>query len=225
MDLQSMRLAHDLKMPIQLIYSCVQLLEMELSPNARAEGYLQMLIKSADQLNSMVHGVLDAPNEEELHPEIRDVVNDARMICRQMMLCAGEKGARVHFETNVARFMMPMDRQKLERILTNLLSNALRFTLSAGHVSLSVWARGDAVEFVVADDGRGIPDEKQQAIFENGVSEGGHGYGLGIVRDYARMLGGDVRLESALGRGSRFTVRLPVRRTSITPASEKRMVH
>jgi len=206
-----MQLAHDLKMPIQLIYSCVQLLEMELSSNARAEGYLQMLLKSANQLQRMVLGALDdAQRETSLRMELRDVVNDARMVCRQCMPLAGERDVRLHFETNAARFMMPMDGEKLERMLHNLLSNALRFTLAGGHVSVSVWVRGDAVDFVVADDGCGIPAEKQQAVFLPGVTDGGHGYGLGIVREYARALGGDVRLESAPGMGSRFTVHLPV---------------
>ena len=59
MDLRSMEFAHDLRMPIQLICSCVQLLEMELAPNVRAEGYLQMLMQSAGQLQSMVERALD----------------------------------------------------------------------------------------------------------------------------------------------------------------------
>lgn len=211
MDLRSMQLAHDLKMPIQLIYSCVQLLEMELSPNARAEGYLQMLTRSADQLQSMVRSALDGESQKsELKLEMRDVVADARMASRQSALFAGEKNVRVHFETNVARFVAPMDGEKLKRILDNLLSNALRFTRPGGHISVSVQARGDAVDFVVADDGCGIPGDRQRDIFELGVSEGGHGYGLNIVREYVRLLGGDVHVQSTPGMGSRFTVRLPV---------------
>lgn len=211
MDLRSMQFVHDLKMPIQLIYSCVQLLEMELSPNARAEGYLQMLTRSADQLQSMVHNALDADAQiPKRKLELRDVVADARMASRQGAIFARKRGVRVHFETNVARFIMPMDGEKLKRILDNLLSNALRFTRAGGHVCVSVQARGDAVDFAVADDGCGIPGEKQQAIFEQGVSDGGHGYGLGIVREYARLLGGEVEVQSTPGMGSRFTVRLPI---------------
>lgn len=214
MDLQSMQFAHDLKMPIQLIYSCVQLLEMEMSPNARAEGYLQMLLKSADQLQTMVRTALDGdvPRHGEDAPrlKVRDVVADARMVSRQCALFAQDRGVRVHFETNAAQFRMPTDGEKLERILHNLLSNAIRFTPEGGHVAVSVWVRGDSVDFEVSDTGCGIPREKQQAIFELGVTDGGTGYGLNIVRKYCHALGGEVGVESMPGRGSRFTVHLPV---------------
>lgn len=212
MDMSSMKFAHDMRMPIQLIYSCVQLLEMEISPNAKTDGYLQMLVKSADQLQSMVSGVLeDRPgNLPKLRMKVRDVVADARSISRQCALLAREKGIRLHFETNAARFCMPADGEKLQRILHNLLSNALRFTCEGGHVAVSVRVLGDAVEFVVADDGCGIEPEKQEEIFEIGVTEGGSGYGLTIAREYARQLGGDVSVDSRVGTGSRFTLRLPV---------------
>lgn len=215
MDLGSMKFAHDLKMPIQLIYSCIQLLEMEISPNARAEGYLQMLMKSADQLQNMVSSALDAPAAgmdcAQLNWKIRDVVELARGVSRQCAIIAGEKGIRVHFETNAARFCMPTDAQKLERILHNLVSNALRFTPEGGHVAVCVQARGDAVEFMVSDTGCGMDAQKLDSIFEPGVSDGGHGYGLAIVKEYAGLMGGDVSVKSRRGRGSSFTVRLPVR--------------
>lgn len=209
-----MKLAHDLKMPIQLIYSCVQLLEMELSPNAQAEEYLQMLMNSADQLQSMVRSALDdgaLPEAgDEVRLRVRDVVAIARDVSRQAALLAGEKGVRVHFETNAASFRMPTDDEKLRRMLNNLLSNALRFAPSNGHVAVSVWMRGDAVDFAVTDDGCGVPEEKRERIFELGETDGGHGYGLAIVREYARALGGEVFAEPAPGRGSRFTLHLPV---------------
>jgi len=213
MDLRAMQFAHDLKMPIQLIYSCIQLLEMELSPNARAEGYLDMLLRSANQLQSMVSGALDGRESCETclqDLKICDVVQHARSVSRACAIFAGERDVRLHFDTNAARFLMPTDSGKLERMLNNLVSNALRFAPRGGHVGVSVRVRGDAVEFSVSDDGCGIPENRQQAIFENGVTEGGHGYGLGIVRDLARSLGGDVGVQSAPGRGSCFTLRLPV---------------
>lgn len=210
MDMNSMKFAHDLKMPIQLIYSCVQLLEMEISPNAKAEGYLQMLMKSADQLQHMVQGALEDRPKGSLRLRVQDVVARARMISRQCALRGEQKDVFVHFETNAARFMMPTDGEKLDRILQNLLSNALRFTPAGGHIAVSVRVRGDAVDLVVTDDGCGIPEADRERIFDVGFTRGGSGYGLPIVREYARALGGDVRMEPAPGRGSRFIVHLPV---------------
>lgn len=214
MDMQSMEFAHDLKMPIQLIYSCVQLLEMELSSNARVEGYLKLLAQSADQLQSMVHSVLDAPETaggESPQLKRRDVVAQARNLGRQCALCARERGVKFHFSSNVSALNIPMDGEKLNRILQNLLSNALRFTPAGGSIRLSVQARGDGVDFAVEDSGCGISPSRQKKIFERGESEDSTGYGLAIVQSYARQLGGHVTLKSEIGAGSCFTVHLPVR--------------
>lgn len=208
MDLRSMELAHDMRTPIQLIYSCVQLLEMELAPNARAESYLQTLMQSAGQLQSMVEHALDG---EKLHLELRDVVAEARVICRQSTLFARRRGIGVRFSSNVPELRMLIDVEKLRRMLNNLLSNALRFTEDGGSVEVSCVASTGELELRVRDHGCGIPVEMQARIFENGVTDGGHGYGLGIVRGYARLLGGDISVESASGAGSCFILRLPVR--------------
>ena len=209
-----MQFAHDLKMPIQLIYSCVQLLELELAPNARAEGYLKMLERSADQLQSMVRSALDDGGSREtaaLRLSPCDVVAEVRGVSRQCELFAREMGVTVAFRANAAEFPMAVDVEKLDRILHNLLSNALRFTQPGGRVEVAVELRGDAVEIIVSDDGCGIPPERQRRIFELGETDGGLGYGLAIVREYAALLGGDVWVESKPGQGSRFIVRLPVR--------------
>ena len=233
MDLRAMQFAHDLKMPIQLIYSCVQLLELEVAPNARAEGYLKLLERSADQLQCMVRSALDDGNFRGSLPRagagssgesgldaglalrlsVCDVVAEVRDVSRQCELFAREQGVAVAFRSNAAEFPMTVDVEKLNRILYNLLSNALRFTRPGGRVEVAVELRGDAVEFIVADDGCGIPPERQSRIFELGETDGGLGYGLAIVREYAALLGGDVRVDSAPGKGSRFTVHLPVHGT------------
>ena len=209
MDLRSMELAHDMRTPIQLIYSCVQLLEMELAPNVRAEGYLQTLMQSAGQLQSMVERALDG---EKLHLELRDVVADARDVCRQCALFARSSGIELRFSSNVPALPMRTDAEKLRRMLHNLISNALRFTPEGGRVEVVCAASADAVELRVIDSGCGISREMQERIFENGVTDGGHGYGLGIVRACATALGGSVAVESAPGEGSCFTLHLPVTR-------------
>lgn len=211
-----MEFAHDMKMPIQLIYSCVQLLEMELAPNARAQGYLKTLMQSAGQLQSMVLNALDGDRLQrgcaQLHLSLRDVVAEVRDICRQCDLFAREKGIQIDFSTNVLEFRMPIDAEKLQRMLHNLISNALKFTPEGGRVEVACAVQGDALEVSVTDSGCGIAPERQARIFDLGETDGGYGYGLSIVREYAAMLGGSVSVQSAPGAGSRFVLRLPVRR-------------
>ena len=206
-DLRSMELAHDMRTPIQLIYSCVQLLELEMMPNARAEGYLQTLLQSAGQLQSMVEHALDG---EKLHLELRDVVAEARDLCRQCALFARGRGIEIRFSSNVPELWMRTDVEKLRRMLNNLISNALRFTAEGGSIEVACVASAEEVELRVRDNGCGIPQRMQERIFENGVTDGGYGYGLGVVRSYARLLGGDISVNSAPGKGSCFILRLPI---------------
>ena len=221
MDLRSMQFAHDLKMPIQLIYSCVQLLEMELAPNDRAESYLRLLERSADQLQSMVRSALDDGGRCDMGTALRlspcDVVAEARAVSRQCELFAREQGISLAFRSNAAEFVMAVDVEKIDRILNNLLANALRFTRRDGRVEVAVELRGDAVDFIVTDNGCGIPADRQRRIFELGETDGGLGYGLNIVREYAAMMGGSVWVDSHPGRGSRFTVCLPVQSVPAVP--------
>lgn len=111
------------------------------------------------------------------------------------------------------------DERRLRQILNNLLANAVKFT-ERGLVRLRVYPRGDAVAFEVSDTGIGIPKDKQRLIFEPFEQAGpdthrrygGAGLGLSISRDLAELLGGRLTVESEPGRGSVFTLLVPLRR-------------
>jgi signal transduction histidine kinase len=112
------------------------------------------------------------------------------------------------------------DREKAQQIVLNLLANAMRFTPSGGSVDLDWRIENDTLLVRVRDTGPGIPDEKTEQIFEpfvqlrapGSVPSGGTGLGLAISRDLARAMGGDVRISSAVGVGSVFTLILPLRK-------------
>jgi signal transduction histidine kinase/CheY-like chemotaxis protein len=113
------------------------------------------------------------------------------------------------------------DRQRIVQILTNLLGNAIKFT-TQGSIRLRIERRANAIAFAVADTGAGIAREHQARIFEpfeqvDGSSQrkqGGTGLGLAISRELARLLGGELELESGVGRGSTFTLLLPEARAT-----------
>src|SRR5262249_4029043 len=110
------------------------------------------------------------------------------------------------------------DVTKLQQILQNLLSNAIKFTPEGGRVLLKAYADPRDVVLQVQDTGVGIAPEEQGLVFEkfrqsgNPLTreQGGTGLGLSIVRELSKLLGGEVMLQSELGRGSTFTVRLPM---------------
>ena len=107
---------------------------------------------------------------------------------------------------------------KLQQILQNLLSNAIKFTPEGGRVLLRAEADVPYLVLTVTDTGVGIAPEEQELVFEKFRQSGnpltrehaGTGLGLSIVRELSKLLGGDVTLQSELGRGSTFTVRLPL---------------
>ena len=110
------------------------------------------------------------------------------------------------------------DRDRLRQLLTNLVENAIRYTPPPGEIQVAVRRRGERAELVVSDTGIGIAPEHQARVFERFYrvdaartrSLGGTGLGLAIVRQIAEAHGGSVRLESELGRGSAFTVEIPL---------------
>lgn len=118
----------------------------------------------------------------------------------------GEPGVIVH-----------ADQERVVQILVNLLSNAIKATPEGGHIRAECAASGDEVTMTISDTGIGIPVEKLEAIFEPFVQlkdtladrESGVGLGLAISRDLARAMKGDLRVQSTLGKGSRFTLILP----------------
>jgi signal transduction histidine kinase len=109
------------------------------------------------------------------------------------------------------------DSAKVDQILLNLLSNAIKFTGRGGRVAVECAVGGKEATITVSDNGVGIPLEKQEAIFEPFVQLGrslssaheGTGLGLAISRDLARAMKGDLRVESTVGSGSKFTLALP----------------
>jgi signal transduction histidine kinase len=111
------------------------------------------------------------------------------------------------------------DPGKVRQILSNLVSNALKFTPEGGRVIVKARSSSESIFIDVIDNGVGIAPEEQELVFEkfrqaaNPLTREheGSGLGLSIVRELSKLLGGDVHLQSDLGRGSTFTVQLPLR--------------
>jgi signal transduction histidine kinase/CheY-like chemotaxis protein/CHASE3 domain sensor protein len=182
----------------------------------------EIINKSGHELLSLINEVLDLSKIEAgkmaLNIEripIREFVNDLQ---RSFKRHAESKSLdfRITVEENMPEHILS-DRQRLTQILKNLLSNAIKFT-AEGEVELELRKKDDHIAFSVKDTGIGIPDDKQAVVFEafhqgdGGTSRkyGGTGLGLSISKELAKLLKGEITLSSKVGKGSEFTLTVPV---------------
>ncbi|SHN67744.1 Signal transduction histidine kinase [Duganella sacchari] len=217
-------MSHELRTPLNSSLILAKLLSENAQGNLNDEQvrFANTIYSAGNDLLNLINDILDISKVEagklDLVPEqlsARHVVEGMAMVFEPL---AQQK--KLAFQLVVADSVTPhmvTDRQRLEQILKNLLSNALKFT-SAGQITLSVQAHGDSVAFSVQDTGIGIRAEDQQGIFNafqqaDGTTSrkyGGTGLGLSISRDLAQLLGGGISLVSEPGKGSCFTLTLPI---------------
>lgn len=216
MDMMGVELAHDLRLPLQLISASARMLVLAgKDPSLDAGVYADMLMDSVEHMRRILDATLEGCGRTCRREQPRLVNGDlaacVRGLCRQCRPWAEQVGVRLSWWGNVASLNMALDGDMLSRILLNLIANALRLTPRGGRVRVCWRALGDVVEVRVADDGAGIPPDRLPYVFLSGETQGGHGFGLPIAQRLAGALGGSLTASSQPGRGSVFTLRLPVR--------------
>ncbi|MDR6774237.1 PAS domain S-box protein [Azospirillum sp. BE72] len=219
--------SHDLRQPVQALLLLSDLLLKESLP-AEARRVAEQIQSSLGGLGGMLDGMLDISKLEAglvaPHPEPVDI---GALLAR----LHGEFAPLAERGGQDLRLLAPplatrTDPGLLERVLRNLLSNALRYA-PGGRVLLGARRRGDRLQIEVWDSGIGIADQHIDRIFQDFYQVGnaardrreGLGLGLSIAKRLVTMMGGSIDVTSSLGRGSRFTVSLPLTEPSIgTPA-------
>jgi PAS domain S-box-containing protein len=216
-------MSHELRTPLNAIGGYAQLIEMGIHgpvTDAQLES-LRRLKRSQQHLLSLINDVLNFAKLEagrvryEIAPTpVASVIRDVESLLAPL---AASKQLRCECDPCGDDLVALADAEKVQQILLNLIGNAIKFTPAGGLVRVSAVESGGRVAIMVSDTGIGIAADKQEAVFEpfmqlgrRGTSgEEGTGLGLAISRDLARAMGGDVTLESALDRGSTFTLWLP----------------
>jgi CheY-like chemotaxis protein/CHASE3 domain sensor protein len=225
-------MSHELRTPLNSSLILAKLLAENAHGNLDEEQvrFAQTIYTAGNDLLNLINDILDISKVEagklELVPEELDLRQVIQGLGQAFEPLARQKqlAFQVELADNVPATIFT-DRQRLEQVLKNLLSNAIKFT-DAGSIALSVSAGEDGqVSFAVRDSGIGIRPDQQESIFgafqqADGTTSrryGGSGLGLSISRDLARLLGGTISLRSELGRGSTFTLMLPVQWAVSTP--------
>jgi CheY-like chemotaxis protein/signal transduction histidine kinase len=216
-------MSHELRTPLNSSLILAKLLADNRDGNLTPEQvkYARGISSAGNDLLALINDILDLSKIEarkiELVRNTVGIVDLAQKLSQVFEPIAEQK--QVFFRVIRSPELpatLETDGQRLAQILKNLLSNALKFT-ERGEVALEIAPRGEAIEFAVRDTGIGIAEEHQQIIFEpfrqaDGTTNrkfGGTGLGLSISRELARMLGGQITVESKPGEGSTFRLLMP----------------
>lgn len=214
-------ITHELRTPMYAVTGLTHLL-LETGPRIDQKEHLETLQSSGEYLLSLIDNILDFNKLEANKVELEAIPFDLNKRVNDISLSlkgqATDQRNNLHiqYDDNIPSRLQG-DPVKISQILINLMGNAIKFTKDG-----DVWVRAHKIntiedkcliKFEVEDNGKGISEEKQQAIFENFTQEGssttreygGTGLGLAIVKNLVELMGGSVQLDSKVGRGSKFT--------------------
>lgn len=219
-------MSHELRTPLNAILGFAQLMERDPALDAQHHQELQTINRSGRHLLSLINDVLEIARIESGRASVQnrafDLQDMLRAIDEMIRIRAAAKSLEFVVEQNgKIPFSVIGDAQHLRQVLLNLLGNAVKYT-ETGRVILRVTILEENVRFDVIDTGVGIAPEEQQRVFQafyqtdKGISLGeGTGLGLTISREFVRLMGGEIRLDSCPGEGSHFSFTLPLPATDI----------
>jgi two-component system phosphate regulon sensor histidine kinase PhoR len=214
--------SHELKTPLTSIKAAVETLKAGAGPED-AERFVDMILRHSDRLNAIIDDLL-ALSRIEQGEEKGEIVLEPGRVCEVLAAAATalesaarEKNIRVELDC-APELWARMNAALLEQAVTNLLDNAIKYSGAGATVRVRAGLEGDRVAIAVVDEGPGIPAEHLERIFERfyrvdqarSRKLGGTGLGLSIARHIVGAHGGEIRVRSEVGKGSVFTVWLPV---------------
>ncbi|MER3444535.1 MAG: two-component sensor histidine kinase [Meiothermus sp.] len=214
--------AHELRTPLAGLQGYAEALADGVLPPEQAAGHISHEVRAMRRLVedlSLVSRV--EARAVEIHPQALDPAEALRWAVERFELVFAEQGVALRLEPCGPLPAVWGDPECLQQVLSNLLANALRHTPPGGEVGLKAEPARDGVHFSVRDTGPGIPPEHQARVFERfyrvdsarSRQDGGSGVGLTVARGLVEAMGGNMGLESEVGRGSTFWFTLPPARS------------
>ncbi len=219
-------MSHDIRTPMNAIVGYSQLMKKELT-NPKLVHYQEMIEQSSKLLLSIINNVLDMARVEsgkmELDENFEVVGNVSKLVCSAFAAEASRKNIELHENVNVEHKYVIVDSTKMQEILSNLISNAIKYTPEGGKVLIDVQELPyDKEGYVliqtkVTDTGIGMSEDFLPSLFDLFTRERnttlskipGTGLGMAIVKNFVDLMNGSIEVESKLGKGSTFTITIP----------------
>ncbi|PJF43755.1 MAG: hypothetical protein CUN55_07450 [Phototrophicales bacterium] len=214
---------HDLKAPLTAIKGNADLVQNSGPLNEKQQKYLDRLMRSVHIMDGMVRDILDMAWLDAEEPLVVEPINLTRLVQNAIDVLgsiAEEQQISIEYQLPDVLPDLEGDYRRLERVVVNLLANAIKYTEKGGKVSVQLWQEENQQIIRVSDTGIGIPSEYLPHIFKRfyrvpnqDKRTEGSGLGLAIVHTVVERHHGTIEVESEPGKGSTFTVRLPLRHT------------
>ena len=197
-------------------------MDMAYSDNEKLKKYMDIMKQNCNRLIRIINNLIDVSKIESGYFDLKltnnNIISLVENITLSVVEYAESKGIELIFDTEVEEKIIACDLDAIERIMLNLISNALKFTEPGGKIFVNIFDKEDRIIISVKDTGIGICQEKQGIIFERFVQgdktitrkQQGSGIGLSLVKSLVKLHKGDISLKSKLGEGSEFIIELPV---------------
>lgn len=212
-------ISHDLKTPLSMIIGPVSLMK-EKAKDPESKKTLETVYDNAVRLNNMIHRTLELQHLEDTEEDLLILsIFDVVEFCKGVFEVFRENNPHKNFifHTSSSQILIEADAVKFESVITNLLSNACKYSDEGSTISCGISCQGDKVEIVVSDDGIGISDSDQSLVFQRmfrspatSKLREGTGLGLYLIKKYLEVMGSNISLYSKEGQGTSFVMTLPV---------------
>ena len=215
-------LTHDMRTPLTSIKGYGSILYAQEMPRDQQIHIMEIILRSQDNLLELVNNILEIQQLQSGAPILLersefDLDFVVQMVVEFVQAEADRKEMTLLYEPPSTPIRITADRQKIQRVVTNLVANAVKYTPNGGEIKVKVWANGRYAITEIQDNGYGIPPEQLPYIFERFRRVPGHqrkatgtGLGLAIVKSLVEAHGGDITVTSQESVGSTFTLQLPL---------------
>jgi len=216
-------ISHEFKTPLNVIYAAVQVMELFFEDDipAKVKQYIKSIKQNTFRQMKLVNNLLDLTKIESGYIEILEknvnIVNLTELIVQSVYIYADQKRLKLNFMPFIKNKIVALDEEKYERILLNLISNAIKFTPEDKSIYIKISEKNNDIKIEIIDEGIGIPREKQEFIFQRFAQVDstltrkaeGTGIGLSLVKLLISSLNWEISLDSQEGLGSNFTITIP----------------
>lgn len=223
-------ISHEFRTPLTLILNPAENLLSAMSGNGETKKQLESIYHNAQKLNDLTNQIMDLQKLDagklQLNPEKADIIEYCLGIASSFESLCHKKNLIISFSSNHKSVITSFDKDKIGKILINIISNAIKFSYENSCIEVKIVITENLIYFIITDDGVGIPSGEIDNVFrryyqiQSDNKSTGTGIGLSYVKELVEFMQGNVLINSAIKKGTIVTITIPVGECAITDISE-----